>query len=100
MRLPSQLQRSTLTSNKSLEAAFWVEAHKPRVHPTTERMRECRAPTCPWDRKVARRCNRFGANLPRAFSHARANHRAARTRSIRLDKPLRMQAPVRFFVDR
>src|ERR1043165_4755527 len=99
MRLPSQLQRSTLTSNKSLESAVWAEAHKPRAHPARERMRESRALRCRLDRKVARRYNRVGANLPRVFSRVRANHRAARTRSIRLDKPLRMQARVRFFVD-
>src|SRR5438876_11674192 len=93
------MQKSTLTSDKSLESAASVEVRRPPVRPGSKRTRECRALMFPSDRTVARRCNRFVVIAARGPLHARANHRVGQTRSTQLDKPLRRPERVRFSVD-
>src|SRR5437773_5058952 len=100
MQSPSRMQRSTLTSGKSLESAVSVEARRLPVRPESKRTRECRVQMFPLDRKVARRCNRFVVIAVRAPLHARVNRRVGQTQSIQLDKPLRKPERVRSFVDR
>src|SRR5205085_7637544 len=100
MRLQSRTPKSMLTLGKSLDPAASAEIRRLGAHPRLKRMRECRAPMFPSDRKVARRCNHFVAIVARARLHVRVNHQVAQTRSIRLDKPLRKRERARSFVGR
>src|SRR6266403_1501610 len=100
MRLRLRMQKSTPTSDKSLESAVSVEGRRLPVRRESKKTHECRARMFPLDRKVARRCNRFVAIAARAPLRVRANHRVDQTRSIRLDKLLHTRVRVRSFVDR
>src|SRR6266404_5710697 len=86
MRLRLRMQKSTPTSDKSLESAVSVEGRRLPVRRESKKTHECRARMFPLDRKVARRCNRFVAIAARAPLRVRANHRVDQTRLIRLDR--------------
>src|SRR5258708_32791350 len=100
MQWRSRTPRATRTLDKSLESAVSVEGRRLPVRREAKRTREVRARMFPWDRKVARRCNRFAAIAARAPLRVRANHRVGQTQSIRLDKLLHTRVRVRSFVDR
>src|SRR5260370_931968 len=100
MRLPSQMQRSTQTSNKSSAPVVSAEAHKLPVRLTIKRTRGYRGPKCPLDRKVAHLCSRSRVADEHAADLSHEDHQAGRTRWIRLDTPLHRREPVRSFVDR
>src|SRR5882762_295044 len=100
MRLPSQMQRSTQTSNKLSAPVVSAEAHKLPVRLAIKRTRGYRGPKFPVDHKVARRCNRFVGAVALFQKPSRAGHQAGRTRWTRLDTPLHTREPVRSFVDR
>src|SRR6267143_414832 len=92
MRLRLRMQKSTPTSDKSLEAAVSVEGRRLPGPRESKKTHECRARMFPLDRKVVRRCNRFVVAVARAPLRVRANHRVDQTRSIRLDKLLHTRA--------
>src|SRR5262249_14633427 len=95
-----QMQPSTRLLDELSEFAALAEGRILRARRESGKTRGCRAPTFLWDRKVARRRNRVLAVGADVAWRARANHRAARTRSIRWDKLLHMPAGVRSFVGR
>src|SRR5437016_13808188 len=97
MRLRLRMQKSTPTSDKSLESAVSVEGRRLPGPRESKKTHECRARMFPLDRKVVRRCNRFVAIAARAPLRVRANHRVDQTRSIRSDKLSRRQERVRSF---
>src|SRR4029453_3065057 len=99
MRSRSRRPKSTLTSDKWLEPAAWVEVRKLLVRRESKRTRECPARKFLSDHKAARRCNRFVAIVAPAPLHVRVNCRVGQTRSIRLDKLLRRpgRAPSFFY---
>src|SRR5436190_1519713 len=93
------MQPSTRPSGGLSESAAVAEGRTPRARRESEKTREYRAQTFRWDRKVARRRNRVLAVAAPVASRARANHRAARTRSIQSDKPWRTPAGGHSFGD-
>src|SRR6478672_9508680 len=99
MRSPSRTPKSTRISNRSLESAALAEDRTLRARRESGKTRECRAQTFRWDRKVARRRNRVLAVAADVASRARANHRAARIRSIQSDKLWRTPAEGHSFGD-
>src|SRR5215217_2524443 len=100
MRLWLQMQKSTPTSDKSLESAVSAEVRTPPDHRESKRTRECRERTFRSDRKFARRCNHFVVIAARAALHAHGDHPVGQTRSIRLDTLLHTQGRVRSSGDR
>src|SRR5260370_5098305 len=100
MRLQSKKQRSRRTLDKWLEPAASAEVRRPLVRQESKRTRECRERMSPADRRAGRLGNQAVADVALDLWHGRANHRAGRRRSIRLDKLLHTRVRVRSFVDR
>src|SRR4029453_18530479 len=89
------MQPPTRPSDELSESVALAEGRMLRARRESGKTRECRGQTFRWDRKVARLCNRVLAVGAHVASRVRANHRAARTRSIQSDKLSHTRAGVR-----